>query len=104
MLHMPLILQASAQWLLRGASATVAWLTDRQLECLRSLNVVAGDVIVMGTDGLFDNCPVQEIVALLPDSDEAVPGSAERIASAARAHAGGLPTCSACATHHCPAP
>lgn len=64
---------------------------DPLTECIApccSLNVIPGDVIVMGSDGLFDNCPAEEIVDLLPDSDEGVAASAERIASAARAHAG----------------
>lgn len=52
-----------------------------------SLNVLEGDVVVMGSDGLWDNCELEDIVALLPDSNEDVDVAAERIASIARQHA-----------------
>jgi len=53
-----------------------------------SLNVMTGDIVVMGSDGLFDNCPLPELLALLPDRDEEVGAAAERIAALARRHAG----------------
>ena len=53
-----------------------------------SLNVMPGDVIVMGSDGLWDNCPMQEIIQLLPDTDDAIEASAEVLATVAREHAG----------------
>ena len=53
-----------------------------------SLNVMAGDIIIMGSDGLFDNCPLEELVSLLPDTDEDVGIAAERIAKLARLHSG----------------
>lgn len=56
-----------------------------------SLNVMPGDVIVMGSDGLWDNLPMQEIVQLLPDTDDAIDASAEVLATVAREHAGALP-------------
>jgi protein phosphatase PTC7 len=54
-----------------------------------SLNVIPGDTIVAGSDGLWDNCPLEEIIQLLPDDDESVDNAAEVIAAAARTHAGG---------------
>ena len=56
-----------------------------------TLNVMPGDTIVMATDGLWDNCPVHEIVQMLPDSDDALDGAAEAIATTAREHAGAPP-------------
>jgi protein phosphatase PTC7 len=53
-----------------------------------TLNVMPGDVIVMGSDGVWDNCPLAEIVQLLPDDDASVDNAAEMIAAAAREHAG----------------
>jgi protein phosphatase PTC7 len=55
-----------------------------------SLNVTPGDVIVMGSDGLWDNCRMDEIVQLLPDKDDEVYKSAEMLAAVAREHAGVL--------------
>nr|ADI46917.1 MTM0349 [Volvox carteri f. nagariensis] len=46
-----------------------------------------GDIIVAGTDGLWDNCYVTEIVSLLPKAPADVQASAEAIATAARRHA-----------------
>ena len=67
-----------------------------------TLNVMPGDTIVIGSDGLWDNCPLDEIVQLLPDTDEAVENAAEVIAAAAREHAGAVPYFAAITmlTHH----
>ncbi|EFJ40674.1 hypothetical protein VOLCADRAFT_108071 [Volvox carteri f. nagariensis] len=46
-----------------------------------------GDVIVAGTDGLWDNCYVTEIIPLLPKGPADVQASADAIAAAARRHA-----------------
>ena len=53
-----------------------------------TLNVMPGDVIVMGSDGLWDNVDLSELLPLLPDSDDACEPAAEMIAAAAREHAG----------------
>jgi protein phosphatase PTC7 len=53
-----------------------------------TFNVMAGDIIVMGTDGLWDNCPLEEVAQMIPDSDDAVDTAAEILATAAREHAG----------------
>jgi protein phosphatase PTC7 len=53
-----------------------------------TFNVMAGDTIVLGTDGLWDNCYLEEIAQLIPDTDEAVDTAAEVLATAAREHAG----------------
>lgn len=57
-----------------------------------TLNVMPGDIIVAGSDGLWDNCPLDEVVQLLPDNNDMVDTSAEVIAAAARSHAGALPS------------
>lgn len=53
-------------------------------------NVMPGDTIVMATDGLWDNCELEEIAQLIPDTDDAVENAAELLASAARERAGTL--------------
>lgn len=50
--------------------------------------VMEGDTIVLGSDGLWDNCTLEEVSQLVPDSDEAVEDAAEIIAATAREHAG----------------
>jgi protein phosphatase PTC7 len=57
-----------------------------------SLNVMPGDIIVMGSDGLWDNCTMDEIVQLVPDKDDDVFKSAEILAAVAREHAGAQPS------------
>ncbi|MEW5296955.1 MAG: hypothetical protein WDW36_000198 [Sanguina aurantia] len=54
---------------------------------LYSIALQPGDVIVSGTDGLWDNVYESEILQLLPSTPEAVPKAAESIASLARRHA-----------------
>lgn len=51
------------------------------------LEMLPGDVIVAGTDGVWDNLPEQELLALLPSSADGVSQAAEQIAQAAQAHA-----------------
>ncbi|GFR43171.1 hypothetical protein Agub_g4221 [Astrephomene gubernaculifera] len=46
-----------------------------------------GDVIVAGTDGLWDNCYLSEIVPMLPKTPADTHTAAEAIAAAARRHA-----------------
>nr|BCL66180.1 hypothetical protein [Volvox reticuliferus] len=46
-----------------------------------------GDVIVAGTDGLWDNCYVAEIISLSPKAPSDVQAAADAIATAARRHA-----------------
>ncbi|GMH38239.1 hypothetical protein BSKO_06123 [Bryopsis sp. KO-2023] len=45
-----------------------------------------GDIVVMGTDGLWDNCPDEEILGLLPKGPEGVVESASLIAQRALEH------------------
>ncbi|GLI62879.1 hypothetical protein VaNZ11_005635 [Volvox africanus] len=52
-----------------------------------SIALRPGDVIVAGSDGLWDNCYVTEIISLLPKGPTDVQASAEAIATAARRHA-----------------
>lgn len=53
-----------------------------------TMYVMEGDTIVLASDGLWDNCTLEEIAQLVPDSDDAVADAAEIIASTAREHAG----------------
>lgn len=53
-----------------------------------TVTVISGDTIVLGTDGLWDNCPLEEITQMIPDTDDAVNTAAEVLATAAREHAG----------------
>lgn len=53
-----------------------------------TFTVTKGDTIVLGTDGLWDNCPLEEISQMVPDTDDAVDTAAEVLATAAREHAG----------------
>nr|BCL66101.1 hypothetical protein [Volvox africanus] len=46
-----------------------------------------GDIIVAGTDGLWDNCYVAEIISLSPRVPSDVQAAADAIATAARRHA-----------------
>lgn len=48
--------------------------------------VQKGDVIVAGTDGLWDNCYEHEMIPMLPTSVEAVEMAAEKVAALARAN------------------
>nr|BCL66240.1 hypothetical protein [Volvox reticuliferus] len=52
-----------------------------------SIALRPGDVIVAGSDGLWDNCYLEEIISLLPKVPTDVQASAEAIAAAARRHA-----------------
>nr|BBC28495.1 protein phospatase 2C [Eudorina sp. 2006-703-Eu-15] len=52
-----------------------------------SIALRPGDVIIAGTDGLWDNCYVTEIISLLPKGPSDVQASADAIATAARRHA-----------------
>lgn len=45
------------------------------------------DIIVAGSDGLWDNCYVSEIISLSPKSPDRVQGAADAIAATARRHA-----------------
>ncbi|GLC40993.1 hypothetical protein PLESTB_000954400 [Pleodorina starrii] len=52
-----------------------------------SIALRPGDVIIAGSDGLWDNCYVTEIISLLPKSAADVGSAADAIATAARRHA-----------------
>eukprot|EP00892_Ulva_mutabilis_P006407 jgi/Ulvmu1/4138/UM019_0117.1 len=52
-----------------------------------TMYVMEGDTIVLASDGLWDNCTLDEIAQLVPDSDDAVSDAAEIIAATAREHA-----------------
>lgn len=68
-----------------------------------TFNVMAGDIIVLGTDGLWDNCTLEEVAQMIPDTDDAVDTAAEVLATAAREHAGAPVTTLHCVyapTHH----
>ncbi|KAK9797372.1 hypothetical protein WJX73_006528 [Symbiochloris irregularis] len=47
----------------------------------------AGDIIVAGTDGLWDNLPEAEVLTFLPTTSDQVQEAAQRMAEAASAHA-----------------
>eukprot|EP00890_Picochlorum_soloecismus_P003402 jgi/Picsp_1/4062/NSC_01573-R1_protein phosphatase 2c 26 len=51
-------------------------------ESVFKIKVMEGDYIVMGTDGLWDNLPVEKVVEMLPD-DGSVEGCAKKLADAA---------------------
>ena len=52
------------------------------------LAVQPGDVVVMGSDGLLDNCRLDEIVRLAPREASGVQAAAAALAALAREHAG----------------
>ncbi|KAG2429355.1 hypothetical protein HXX76_011121 [Chlamydomonas incerta] len=54
---------------------------------LYSITLRPGDVIVAGTDGLWDNCYISEIIAMSPRSPTDAQSSADAIAATARRHA-----------------
>mmetsp|Transcript_28658 Transcript_28658/g.52680 ORF Transcript_28658/g.52680 Transcript_28658/m.52680 type:complete len:371 (-) Transcript_28658:1403-2515(-) len=53
-----------------------------------SIPLRRGDVIVAGSDGLWDNTPIPEIISMAPRRPEDVEMCSQRIANAARTHAG----------------
>ncbi|KAG2486200.1 hypothetical protein HYH03_015162 [Edaphochlamys debaryana] len=55
---------------------------------LYSIALRPGDIIIAGTDGLWDNCYLSEIVSLLPKGPGDAQSAADAIAAAARRHAG----------------
>mmetsp|Transcript_8941 Transcript_8941/g.19107 ORF Transcript_8941/g.19107 Transcript_8941/m.19107 type:complete len:439 (-) Transcript_8941:941-2257(-) len=54
---------------------------------LYNIQLAVGDVVVAGSDGLWDNVYDSEILELMPHSEEQVQQSADKLAALARVHA-----------------
>ncbi|PNH00830.1 putative protein phosphatase 2C 1 [Tetrabaena socialis] len=54
---------------------------------LYSVSLRPGDILIAGTDGLWDNCYMTEVVSLLPKTPAETQSAADAIAATARRHA-----------------
>jgi len=66
-----------------GAAPEYVEATDSAEDAMHfRVKMMVGDYIVMGTDGLWDNLPVEKVVEMLPD-DGSIEGCAKKLADAA---------------------
>ena len=66
-----------------GAAPEYVEATDTAEDAMQfRVKVMEGDYIVMGTDGLWDNLPVEKVVEMLPE-DGSIEGCAKKLADAA---------------------